>query len=98
MDANLVALCGGAAALLMLLAACLLLFGARTDHELQEKLRNLGKAVVPAAAAAAGRRPLPGGGAPLEIFRRLGELLRDRAFFSERDLQDVERTVVAAGF
>jgi tight adherence protein C len=93
MELNLVVLSGIAAALLLVLGSFVLLAGARQDHELQEKLRNVSKAVASPAARKSSR-----GSSPLDLLRRIGELLRDRALISERDLLDVERTVAAAGF
>jgi len=88
---------GTVAALLLVLGGIFLHFGTRQERELEERVRGLTKAAAPAATPAA-RKAGRGGGSGLDVFRRLGEVLRDRAFFSDRDLLDMERTVVAAGF
>lgn len=89
---------GTVSALMLVLGGIFLHYGTRQERELEERVRGVNK--VAAAAAPEARRSSrgSGGGSALGIFRRVGEILRDRAFFSERDLLDMERTVVAAGF
>lgn len=90
---------GTASALMLVLGGIFLHFGTRQERELEDRVRGVTK--VAAAAAAPETRKSGsrgGGGSALGLFRRVGEILRDRAFFSERDLLDMERTVVAAGF
>jgi tight adherence protein C len=79
----------GLPALLLLLAgATLLLRGSLRDRRLQSRIRTLQVQAAPVQ---------PGGGSLTEWLRHIGEALRRRAVFSERDLQDLERTVTAAG-
>jgi tight adherence protein C len=93
MDAEAVIAASAACAVLLIVVALLLVTEARRDRDLAARLRSLTRTgAPPATATATGRR------AALSAFSRIGEILRNRAILSERDLLDLERTVAAAGF
>src|SRR4051812_40004738 len=80
-------------ALLCLAYARVLISEARQADEIAARLRAIQDGPVP------GARPVArGGGMLLGALRWIGEVLRDRAILSAKDLLDLERTVAAAGY
>jgi tight adherence protein C len=77
------------AVLLLSAGAGFLIRSSLRDRRLQQRLRLLQVQVAPARSGPSSTA--------VEWLRHIGEALRRRALFSERDMLDLERTVAAAG-
>lgn len=89
-----VALAGGGALMLAVIAALVIGRGAE-ERDIAGRLRSV---VNPSVRIMEGQRPSSGLSALGQPFRRLGELLRNAAIVSEKDIADFQRQIVAAGF
>jgi tight adherence protein C len=80
---------------LILGAAFTLVFGAKSERDILARMKGVPAGPAPSSGSAA--QPA-GSNAALEILTNIGERLRHRAFMSEKDLLNLERSVTAAGF
>jgi tight adherence protein C len=89
-----VALAGGGALMLAVIAALVIGRGAE-ERDIAGRLRSV---VNPSVRIMDGQPRSSGLSALAQPFRRLGELLRNAAIVSEKDIADFQRQIVAAGF
>lgn len=95
MDLDAPALVVGAACALILAAAFVLLYGARSERDILARMQ--GSSAGPAAPALGGGPAQARGGAMLGVLTRIGERLRHKAVMSEKDILNLERSLMAAG-
>lgn len=89
-----VALAGSGALLLALIAAVVVGRGAE-ERDLSGRLRSV---VNPSVQVLDGQFKRPGLRSLGDPFRRLGEMLRNAAIVSDKDINDFQRQIVAAGY
>jgi tight adherence protein C len=79
---------------LIVAAAFVLVFGAKSERDIMARMQG---ATGGAAPAANGAQPAGGANALLNLLTGIGERLRHRALMSEKDILELERSVMAAG-
>jgi tight adherence protein C len=95
------ALAAGGAALLLVIGVLLLLGREARRHELALRMRLQLRGAPTTAASRGGAqvsRDSNGGAMPLRLLHAVGEALKGRALFSERELGDLGRSLAAAGY
>lgn len=85
----------GIGALMLAVIAALVLGRSAEDRDLSGRLRSVVNPSVQVLDGTFKRQGLSSFGDP---FRRLGEILRNAAIVSEKDINDFQRQIVAAGF
>src|SRR3712207_3653809 len=96
MDLDASALVVGVVCALILAAAFVLLHGAKSERDILARMQ--GTHVSQAAPASAGDAPRVRSGAVLDLLTSIGERLRHKALMSEKDILNLERSIMAAGF
>jgi tight adherence protein C len=96
MDMDVSALVVAAVCALILAAAFVLLYGAKSERDILARMQ--GTQARPTAAAAGNAAPQANPGALLDILTSVGERLRHKAIMSEKDMVNLERSIMAAGF
>ena len=96
MDLDASALIVGAVCALILAAAIVLLYGAKSERDVLARMQ--GTAAAPAEHASGAAAPNGRPGALLDILTSIGERLRHKAVMSEKDILNLERSIMAAGF
>jgi len=95
MDLDASALIVGAVCALILAAAVVLLYGAKSERDVLARMQGT---VAAPADRAPGAAPNGRSGALLDILTSIGERLRHKAVMSEKDILNLERSIMAAGF
>jgi len=95
MDLEASALVVGAVCAMILAAAFVLLYGAKSERDIMARMQ--GTSAGPVAPATGGAAHPAGSGALLHILTGLGERLRHKAIMSEKDILNLERSLMAAG-
>lgn len=94
MDIEISALIVAAICVLILGAAFILVFGAKSERDIMARMHGTATGPAPGADAPQPARP----NALLDVLLGIGERLRHRALMSEKDILELERSVIAAGF
>lgn len=95
MDLDASALLVGTVCALILAAAFVLLYGAKSERDIMARMQ--GTSADPATSASGSAGHPAASGALLDILMGLGERLRHKAIMSEKDILNLERSLMAAG-
>ena len=93
MDMDASALMVAAICVLILAAAFVLLFGAKSERDILARMQGAAHGPEPDANT----RQAPGSNALLNLLTKIGERLRHGALMSEKDILELERSIIAAG-